>query len=231
MLRYSTNPTSDEPCPTATIQGGRQISNGRGGNVNRIDLTPYRFEALIFDCDGTLVNTAPLHFRSLQRAFASQGLEISESWYRDRLGFSRKPLFEAFEREFDVTLDHEAAGVLSESIFASIVHEVQETPVVASIARRHHGRMPMAVASGGQRFLVEATLKSCGLLDLFDAIVTVDDVPEGKPSPALFLEAANRLQTSPGLCLVFEDSDEGVEAAKRANMTVIDVRSSVSDSE
>jgi beta-phosphoglucomutase-like phosphatase (HAD superfamily) len=71
-----------------------------GENVNRIDLTPYRFEALIFDCDGTLVNSAPLHFRSLQRAFAFQGLEISEPWYRDRLGFSRKPLSEAFEREF-----------------------------------------------------------------------------------------------------------------------------------
>jgi HAD superfamily hydrolase (TIGR01509 family) len=197
--------------------------------MNRIDLTPYRFEALIFDCDGTLANTAPLHFQSLQRAFASQGLEISESWYRDRLGFSRKPLFQAFEREFNVTLDHEATAALSESIFASIIHEVQEIPVVASIARKHQGKMPMAVASGGQRFLVEATLKACGLMDLFDAIVTVDDVQEGKPSPALFLEAANRLKTSPDLCLVFEDSDEGVEAAKRSNMTVIDVRASLSD--
>jgi HAD superfamily hydrolase (TIGR01509 family) len=198
--------------------------------VNRIDLTPYRFEALIFDCEGTLVNTAPLHFRSIQRAFASQGLEISESWYRDRLGFSRKPLFDAFEREFDVTLDHEAAEALSESVFASIVHEVQESPVVASIVRKYHGEMPMAVASGGQRFLVEATLKACGLLGLFDAIVTVDDVQEGKPSPALFLEAANRLHTNPALCLVFEDSDEGVEAAKRANMAAIGVRASLSDS-
>jgi len=185
----------------------------RGEIVNRIDLTTYRFEALIFDCDGTLVNSTSLHLRSLQRAFASQGLEVSESWYRDRLGFSRKPLFEAFEREFDVALDYKAAEGLSESIFASIVHEVQESPAVAWIARKHHGKVPMAVASGGQRFLVEATLMACGLFDLFDAIVTVDDVEEGKPSPALFLEAAKRLQTRPALCLVFEDSDEGVEAA------------------
>jgi HAD superfamily hydrolase (TIGR01509 family) len=198
--------------------------------LNRIDLTPYRFEALIFDCDGTLVNTAPLHFRSLQRAFAFQGLEIREPWYRDRLGFSRKPLFEAFEREFDVKVDHQAAEALSESIFASIVHEVRESPVVASIVRKYHGKMPMAVASGGQRFLVEATLKACGLLGLFDAIVTVDDVLEGKPSPALFLEAASRLHMNPALCLVFEDSDEGVEAAKRANMAAIDVRAALSDS-
>src|SRR5882724_4469397 len=106
--------------------------------VNRIDLTPYRFEALIFDCDGTLDNSAPTHFRCLQRAFASQGLEVSESWYRDRLGFSRKPLFEAFEREFNVTLDYKAAEALSESIFVSIVHEIQESPAVASIARKHH---------------------------------------------------------------------------------------------
>ena len=115
---------------------------------NLIDLTTYRFEALIFDCDGTLVNTTPLHFRSLQRAFASQGLEITESWYRNRLGLSRTPLFEAFEREFGVTIDYQAAETLSESTFASIVHEVQEIPQVASIARGHHRRVPMAVASG-----------------------------------------------------------------------------------
>jgi HAD superfamily hydrolase (TIGR01509 family) len=189
-----------------------------------IDLTTYRFEALIFDCDGTLVNTAPLHFRSLQRAFASQGLEITESWYRNRLGLSRTPLFEAFEREFGVTIDYRAAETLSESTFASIVHEVQEIPQVASIARGHHRRVPMAVASGGQRFLAEAALKASGLFDLFDAIVTIDDVQEGKPSPALFLEAAKRVHMDSTLCLVFEDTDEGLEAAKRANMQAVDVR-------
>jgi HAD superfamily hydrolase (TIGR01509 family) len=189
-----------------------------------IDLTTYRFAALIFDCDGTLVNTPPLHFRSLKHAFASQGLEIAESWYRDRVGLSRTPLFEAFERDFGVTIDYRAAETVSESTFASIVNEVQEIPQVASIAREHHLKVPMAVASGAQRFLAEAALKASGLFELFDTIVTVDDVREGKPSPALFLEAAKRLLMDSAQCLVFEDTDEGLEAARRANMQAVDVR-------
>lgn len=192
--------------------------------MGRLDLSPYRFEALIFDCDGTLAITAPLHFRSLQGALAGQGLSVDEPWYLARLGLSRTPLFQAFERDYHAVLDHAAAAEASELIYASIVHEAQESTAVAEVARSHHGKVPMAVASGGQRFLVEATLRACGLFDLFDTIVTINDVGEGKPSPALFLEAAHRLRTAPELCLVFEDSDEGIEAAHRAGMPVIDVR-------
>lgn len=82
----------------------------------------------------------------------------------------------------------------------------------------------MAVGSGGERALVDKTLRFCGLDGFFDHVVTFDDTRQGKPSPAIFLEAARRLGVDPGECLVLDDSDEGVEAAERAGMKVIDVR-------
>ncbi|HZR66975.1 MAG TPA: HAD family phosphatase [Terriglobales bacterium] len=192
--------------------------------MSKIDLSGISYRALIFDCDGTLADTAPFHFRSLQEAFRKQGLPIEESWYRERVGLSRTPLLRAYEQQFGIRIDWAATEVDSEQSFAELIHEVREFPLVASIAREHRGRVPMAVASGGQRSLVEPTLRACGLFDLFDAVVTIDDVEEGKPSPALYLEAARRLQVPPELCLVFEDSDEGLEGARKANMNRIDVR-------
>ena len=101
---------------------------------------------------------------------------------------------------------------------------MKEIPEVANLARYYRGVVPMAVASGGQRIFVEASLRACNLTELFDTIVTFNEVAEGKPSPALFLEAARRLRVEPERCLVLEDSVQGLEAASRATMQSIDVR-------
>jgi beta-phosphoglucomutase-like phosphatase (HAD superfamily) len=189
-----------------------------------LDLNRYAYAALIFDCDGTLVNSAPVHYRALHEAFRAQDLEIPREWYMDRLGLSRSELFHQYEEDFGVKLDFPAAEALDEAIFASILHDLTEIPLIASIVRDHYGKVPMAVASGGQRPLVAKTLEATGLIDYFDHLVTFSDVGEGKPSPALFLEAARRLGRKPHQCLVFDDTDQGVEAAHRANMAVVDVR-------
>ena len=97
--------------------------------------------------------------------------------------------------------------------------------LVVDVARRYHGRVPMAVASAGRREIVEDTLRATGIRDLFREIVTVEDVDgRTKPAPDLFLEAARRLGVDPERCTVFEDTDEGIEAAIRAGMSVTDVR-------
>jgi len=189
-----------------------------------LDLSRYTYSALIFDCDGTLVNSAPFHFRALREALRTQGFDISEDWYMQRLGLSRSALFLNFESSFGVKLNIPAAEAMDEKVYASIAHDVKEIPLIASIAREHYGRVPMAVASGGQRPLVSKALEAAGLIDLFDHLVTFSDVGQGKPSPALFLEAARRLGQKPQQCLVFDDTDEGMEAAHRARMPAIDVR-------
>ena len=192
--------------------------------MSPIDLSSHRFDALIFDCDGTLAQTAPVHYAAFSAATAAFGPPMPEAWYYARLGISRRELLEEFQAEFGVTLDLEAVAEHSTRLYRGNVGAVREVAIVAAVARRYAGRVPMAVASGGQRPLVEATLAAIGLRALFDPVVTVEEVAEGKPAPALFLEAARRMGVAPAGCLVFEDSDEGLEAARRAGMAAIDVR-------
>jgi beta-phosphoglucomutase-like phosphatase (HAD superfamily) len=107
--------------------------------------------------------------------------------------------------------------------FLEVLAELQEIEAITRIARENHGRVPMAVASGGPSEIVLATLRATGLRDLFDAVVTIEDVGRAKPAPDLFLEAARRLGVPPADVLVFEDTTEGLEAASQAGMQAVDV--------
>jgi HAD superfamily hydrolase (TIGR01509 family) len=189
-----------------------------------IDLEPYRFSALIFDCDGTLAQTAGLHYRSMAVALRAQGHDIARGWYDARVGLSRHDLFADYSAQFGVALDVEAAARDSRQVFGELAHQARPIEQVVATAAHYHGRVPLAVASGGDAELVDATLRAIGALAYFDAVVTVGDVARGKPAPDLFQAAAHRLDMAAPDCLVFEDSDEGLEAARRAGMAAIDVR-------
>jgi beta-phosphoglucomutase-like phosphatase (HAD superfamily) len=108
--------------------------------------------------------------------------------------------------------------------FHDAIPLIEEISFVADVARVWHGRVPMSVASNGVHENVEATLVSTKLRPLFDYVVTANDVQHGKPAPDVYLEAARRMQVAPAKCVVFEDSDEGLEAAHRAGMRGIDIR-------
>jgi beta-phosphoglucomutase-like phosphatase (HAD superfamily) len=108
--------------------------------------------------------------------------------------------------------------------FHAAIPLIEEITFVADVARAWQGRVPMSVASNGVRANVEATLVNAKLRPLFDYVVTADDVKRGKPAPDVYLEAARRMQVDPAKCVVFEDSDEGLEAAHRADMRGIDIR-------
>ena len=96
--------------------------------------------------------------------------------------------------------------------------------MVAEVARQNFGKVPMAVASNGHLTNVTATLSVTGLLSLFETIVSAEQVAKGKPEPDVFLEAARRIGVAPAECIVFEDSDEGLEAARKAGMRSRDIR-------
>jgi beta-phosphoglucomutase-like phosphatase (HAD superfamily) len=184
------------------------------------------FAALIFDCDGTLVSSNELHYRALNEVVGSQGIGMPRAWFVARIGFSQHEILRQFEHEFQITLDPAQTTELFMSAYIEGLTAVQEIPVVANVARRYWGKIPLAVASGGTREIVQATLRSARLFHLFDTIVTVEDVGgRGKPAPDLFLEAARRLGVLADKCMVFEDSNEGIEAARRAGMSATDVRS------
>jgi beta-phosphoglucomutase-like phosphatase (HAD superfamily) len=183
------------------------------------------FDALIFDCDGTLVDTAPAHLQALRVGLAQFGLAMTDEFYYPRAGLTPRALFDDFEAEVvgaaiprKEIVDHYSMA------FQDGLRLLEEVTVVAEIARAWKGRVPMAVGSNGRRAIVEATLMVTHLLPLFDFVVVASDVPEGKPAPDIFLEAARLMKVSPVRCVVFEDTDEGLDAAQRAGMEGRDVR-------
>ena len=194
-----------------------------GGGLG--ELVVGSFDGLIFDCDGTLVETAAAHLGALRVGLAHFGLVMTDEFYYPRAGLTPRALFDEFEREIvggpvprKEILNHYRVS------FQDGLPLLEEVTVVAEIARTWKGRVPMAVGSNGQRTNVEATLRATGLLALFDVLVVASDVAAGKPAPGIFLEAARRLGVRPERCVVFEDSDEGLDAARAAGMDGRDIR-------
>jgi beta-phosphoglucomutase-like phosphatase (HAD superfamily) len=182
------------------------------------------YAGLIFDCDGTLVDTAPVHFYAVNEALRALKLEMSSDWYFARTGLTPAALFAEFEQLTGVKIDTEDLSRRYTPIFIGNLDRAEEIAVVADVARANHGKVPMAVGSNGHLDNVKATLGATGLLPLFDHIVSADEVDHGKPAPDVYLEAARRIGVAPAGCIVFEDTDEGLEAAHRAGMRSRDIR-------
>ena len=188
-------------------------------------LASLSFSAMIFDCDGTLVDTEAIHLMAFREAFAQRNLVMEKTWYLDRVGISATALLEAYESEVaKVPIDKLGVIADHDRIYVQNVSLIHQVPWVSSIAKTWKGRVPLSVASGGSQRNVRATLKSAGLWDLFDYVITADEVEHGKPAPDLFLFAAQRMNVLPIKCVVFENTEEGLEAARRAGMRGIDVR-------
>jgi len=186
---------------------------------------PAHATALIFDCDGTLVDTLPLYLRAWLAALQSEAAhEVAPEWFHGRGGLSEHMVLDLMEAELGRSLDRPAIVRAARRNVLSAMDDLREIAVVADLARRYRGTLPMAVASSGSREIVLASLTRTGLLDLFDTVVTIDDVARPKPAPDLFLEAARRLGAAPDGCLVLEDSAEGLVAAGHAGMQGVDIR-------
>jgi len=177
------------------------------------------FGGYIFDCDGTLADTMPLHYRAWKRILAEHGMGFSESLFYELGGRPTELIFDLLRREHGLIIGDLAAAIeRKEEYFAGLIGEVKPIEAVVDVARQWHGLAPLAVASGGLRRYVELTLDVIGIRSLFDAVVCVEDYARAKPFPDPFLEAARRMNVPPETCLVFEDSVLGLEAATAAGM-------------
>jgi len=181
-------------------------------------------EALIFDCDGTLVDTMPLHFRAWQSVAARHGLRFPENRFYALGGVPSRDIARILAAEQGVTLDPLAVAREKEAAYLACLDEVAPIPEIVAIAREHHGKIPMAVATGGSHRVVEQVLARLGLRSLFAAVVTSEDVTRQKPAPDIFLEAARRLGVPPQRCRAYEDTDLGLQAIRAAGMEAVDVR-------
>ena len=187
----------------------------------KLDIPARPFEGYIFDCDGTIADTMPIHFRAWTRAMEKFGGEFPEDLFYEWGGTPTFEIVRKLNARSGLTLDPETVARYKELCYLENVHDVLPVVPVLEIARGMHGVKPLAIASGGHRELVEATLRAINIYEMFDTVVCAEDYEHGKPFPDPFLEAARRLKVSPQDCLVFEDSPTGVEAAKAAGMQYV----------
>lgn len=180
-------------------------------------------KALIFDCDGTLTDSMPVHFVAWQQIMQSVDVEFTEKRFYELAGMPGDKVIAAIANHLDSVTRIRLLEEREELFFASL-HQVKPVEAVVDIAREHRAQLKMAVASGSIKASVEKQLETIGVSNWFQAVVTAEDTQRHKPEPDVFLEAARRLNVPAANCRVYEDSDLGIEAAKRAGMEWVDVR-------
>lgn len=196
-------------------------------SIGSIHLPKSGYEAVVFDCDGTLVDSMPAHFEAWCDALAIHGAGgiFKEDVFHAMGGRPTRDIVVELNNEYDLKLDPEAVAFAKRESFLKRIRNITLIDEVADFARSLRGKVPMAVASGGSRMIVEKTLCAVGISDWFDEVVTADDVKEGKPAPDVFLRAARLLGVPPARCLALEDAPSGILAAQNAGMRVIAVPS------
>ncbi|MCW5551547.1 MAG: HAD-IA family hydrolase [Verrucomicrobiae bacterium] len=181
-------------------------------------------QGLIFDCDGTLADTMPLHWRAWQVIAARHRFHFPEDRFYSLGGVPSRDILQMLSREQGVPLDHLAVAHEKEAEYLPLVAQVEPINAVVGIARENFGKVPMAVATGGTRKIIEQVLNHLGIHHLFQTIVTSEDVTRQKPAPDIFLEAARRIGVPPQFCRAYEDTDLGMQAIRAAGMDAVDVR-------
>ncbi|HVL13041.1 MAG TPA: HAD-IA family hydrolase [Gemmata sp.] len=180
---------------------------------------------LIFDCDGTLADTMPAHYKAWTAMLDRFGIPFPETRFYAMGGMPTAQIIRVLADDAGVVVeDVEAMVFEKEQGFLTSLDAVAPVEPVLAVAAAYRGRLPIAVASGGYRDTITRTLDRLGVRDWFDALVTAEDTARHKPEPDVFLEEARRLRVEPATCVVFEDTDIGLEAARRAGMEGVDVR-------
>ena len=180
--------------------------------------------ALIFDCDGTLADSMPLHWRAWDAVCKRNGIELPEERFYKLGGVPSQKILAMLKQEQGLSFDPAEISRQKEEAYLPLMAEVKLIEPVAAIAREHVGKLPMAVATGGRAKYIRPLLEGLGISDWFQAIVTSDDVKNHKPAPDTFLKAAALLGVPPEDCRAFEDTDLGMEAIRAAHMDAVDVR-------
>lgn len=186
------------------------------------------FAGYIFDLDGTLVDTMPLHYRAWNRAMQHAGLkaELNEDMFYSLGGVPTRRVAKILADHHGLTVDLDKVFHQKEALFLELRAEMKLIEAVVAFARRAVAQgIPVSVASGGPRATVRHTLELMHLQELFPVVVTPEDVAHGKPAPDLFLLAAKKMRVPPAKCLVFEDAEPGIQAAKAAGMQWVRVPS------
>jgi len=180
-------------------------------------------KALIFDLDGTLADTMPIHYLAWKNAAAIYGIDFTAKLFKQLAGIPLYPTVEKLNQIFGKTIDPKEMGDIKEAEFENNMHLTPEIKIVTDLVREYYGKIPMAIGTGGSRRLSLKTLGIIGLQNYFEILVTSEDVTNFKPHPETFLKCAELMGVAPSDCEVFEDGILGMQAANTAGMMVVDV--------
>jgi HAD superfamily hydrolase (TIGR01509 family) len=189
----------------------------------RLELPAGSFKAYLFDCDGTIADSMPLHYVAWSRVLAEWNCEFSEDLFYAWGGMPVSEIIATLNERHGLNMPIEDVSRRKEGFYLEILPQLKAVPEVLEHIEASHGRIPFAVVSGSTRDSVTASLKSLKLLDRFDTLVCAGDYQRGKPDPEAFLVAAARLGVAPDSCLVFEDTEMGIRAATAAGMASVKV--------
>jgi beta-phosphoglucomutase family hydrolase len=185
--------------------------------VNKLEVNP-KAKALIFDLDGTLADTMPVHFGAYKHILADYGIDFTPELFGTLAGVPAVDTIKKLNEQFGTQMDPEKIGHFKEAEYEKIMHKMKPVEPVVDLVKKYHGKLPMAVGTGGYKRLAWKSLEILGLDNYFDILVSSEDVEHPKPHPDTFLKCAELLGVEPEYCQVFEDGNLGIQAAEAAGM-------------
>jgi len=181
------------------------------------------FSAYLFDCDGTIADSMPLHYIAWKKALSEWNCEFDEKLFYEWGGMPIVEIVATLNKQRGLNMPVETVAHRKENLYFELLPQLKAVPEVLEHIEAKHGEVPFAVVSGSALDSVTASLTTLNLLDRFDALVCAGEYKKSKPDPEAFLLAASRLGVAPESCLVFEDTDMGIQAAAAAGMASVRV--------
>lgn len=180
-----------------------------------------QYDALIFDMDGTLVDSMPRHLDAWETTSAEFGLPFDRARLNEYGGIPTRKIVAILAEQHGLTIDVEAFARRKVALYMEHIQQVSVFPAMWELVRRCHGKVPMGIGTGSPRNQAESILKSTGLDAYIQVVVSADDVVNHKPHPDTFLQVAEQLGANPANCLVFEDTQIGLQAGRAAGMETV----------
>jgi beta-phosphoglucomutase-like phosphatase (HAD superfamily) len=191
--------------------------------IMRLALPKGSFKAYLFDCDGTIADSMPLHYIAWSKALSEWNCDFSEDLFYGWGGMPVAKIIATLNQKYGLSMPVEDVARRKEGYYMANLPRLKAVPEVMEHIEAGHGRIPLAVVSGSTRESVTASLETLNILDRFDTLVCAGDYQRSKPDPEAFLIAAARVGIAPESCLVFEDTDMGIQAATAAGMASVKV--------
>jgi HAD superfamily hydrolase (TIGR01509 family) len=188
-----------------------------------LPIPPGPFAAYLFDCDGTIADSMPLHYIAWSHALAEHGCAFDEDLFYAWGGRPIVEIIASLNEMHSLQMPVDEVAHRKEQLYFELLPQLKAVPEVLEHIELSHGRIPFAVVSGSARDSVTASLTTLGILDRFDTLVCAGDYTHSKPHPEPFLMAAKQLGVDPTLCLVFEDTDMGIQSATAAGMASVKI--------